>query len=166
MLTSALSVSYHGGGYYFLHFNQKLLSRGNLFWSTTMKAVSNSGIWQGNFRSPNLVWESHAKWEISNVENVCSSKVSSFFCGLSARGIFRMTTYSTGAHRDIRLPCIEEVAACYLSARLLYCLALLLGTWCEEKRKANRVSIKYGKCRNPWQLYGVSCFSHREETTK
>lgn len=46
-----------------------------------------------------------------------------------------MTTYSAGAHRDIRLPCKEEVAACYLSARLFYCLALLLGTLCDEEKK-------------------------------
>ena len=60
-----------------------------------------------------------------------------------------MTTYYAGAHCDICLPCKEEVAACYLSARLLYCLVLLLGTLRKQKKKENSVSMKYGKCRNP-----------------
>lgn len=78
------------------------------------------------------------KREIPNEENVCSSEVSGFFHGLGARGIFRMTTYSAGAHCDIRLPCKAGVAACYLSARLLYCLVLLLGSAHREEKKKKK----------------------------
>lgn len=50
-----------------------------------------------------------------------------------------MTTYSAGACRDIRPPRRGEVAAWYLSARLLDCLVLLLGTLRGgEKRKKKR----------------------------
>lgn len=54
-----------------------------------------------------------------------------------------MTTYSAGACRDIRPLRRGEVAAWYLSARLLDCLVLLLGTLRGgEKKKKGRECLE------------------------